>query len=91
MSDWRHLSDTTPKARKVHRCFLCCNDIESGEVYRKRIGVDQNGLLVMHCHKGCLDFADATFELIDWECFSPGDSEFRKYAEEWANQKEAPK
>lgn len=90
MSDW-HLSSTKQKARKRHQCILCCGHIEPGETYHKRTGVTDGEFCEMKSHLVCLDFADATFELIDWECFSPGDSEFRKCAEEWIKQKETPK
>lgn len=32
---WQHLADSRPRARKRHRCFICCCSIWKGTVYRK--------------------------------------------------------
>jgi len=82
------LGTTNQKARKRHRCLLCCENIEVGEVYKRRAIISYGRLYDIKSHVVCLAFLDATYDETDCECFSPGDID-RKQAEEWAKQKES--
>ena len=41
------------KARKRHRCALCCEPIEIGEIYLRRNGVDGGDFWTMKMHPEC--------------------------------------
>jgi hypothetical protein len=69
---WHHVEDSEVRARKPHRCFLCCEPIAAGELYRRRNGIDEDGHVAMHMHPEC-EAATHGWDQADWECFSEGD------------------
>ncbi len=50
---WTHLRDSTYKARKLHRCFLCNGWIAIGDTYIYRVGKDDEGISVTKMHPEC--------------------------------------
>ncbi len=77
---WEHLSDTTPRARKTYRCFLCGEAIEIGEVHVRRSGVMDNDLISTRMHTEC-EAATTDWDETDWECTSEGDMDRPKKVE----------
>lgn len=69
---WQHLSDSRPKARKRHSCYLCCNSIQPGQVYVRRNGVEGREFHSVAMHLECEE-QTRDWDYIDWECFTPGD------------------
>lgn len=72
MMSSRHFEDKDVKARKPHTCFLCGEPITVGEVYRRRTGADDDGLVTMHMHSTC-HAQTIDWDWTDWETFEPGD------------------
>ena len=70
---WKHLEDTTPKARKKYRCHLCGLSIDAGDKYIKRTGVDGE-FIMTRMHIKCEKLTDNWNEN-DWENFD--EAEFR--------------
>lgn len=64
---WRHIEDTRPIARKLHRCQLCERDILPGSRYVRRMGFDDEGRVVMVMHEHC-EFVTQSWDYSDWEC-----------------------
>ena len=48
-----HVSTTTPRARKQHRCFYCGHTIHPGAVYQRRVDADDGELVVTPAHLWC--------------------------------------
>lgn len=69
---WKCLRNDTRKAREAHTCWLCDKQIDPGEVYIYRIGVDQSNLVEMHMHVICEEVTSG-WDAMDWETFSQGD------------------
>lgn len=86
MSQWTHLEDTTPRARKPYQCYLCCGPIAIGEQHVKRAGIWEGEPISQRMHTACEKLTHKWDEG-DWESFSPGDSGFREELEE-AKRKE---
>ena len=64
---WTHIEDTTPKARKNHRCYLCGLMIPKGLEHVKRFGADSGeGLSSFRMHYQCERVAQA-WSQDDWE------------------------
>lgn len=72
---WAHIRDTQRTARKPHRCFLCFREIAARSRYVERFGFDDGKALVMRMHAEC-EAVTRSWDLTDWECFSPGDGEW---------------
>lgn len=47
------LRETKQKARKAHRCFLCCEDIPVGMVYGRCCTVNDGRMLTTIYHLAC--------------------------------------
>jgi hypothetical protein len=66
------LRNVQRKARIVHECFFCGEDILPGEKYSFRSGNDEEGGMWHLCaHNECANAADEGFSVDDWESFSP--------------------
>ena len=63
---WTHLEDTTPKARKEHRCYLCELPIRKGTIHVARSGVGDNGIEKFRMHAECEKITKPWIEQ-DWE------------------------
>lgn len=64
---WTHLEDTTPKARKEHRCYLCELPIPKGTVHVARSGVDEDGFNKFRMHTDC-EKITKPWGWEEWEC-----------------------
>lgn len=62
---WTHISDTTPKARKVHWCELCALRIEIGQTYVKRCGLADGDFVCSLMHVEC-EAATKQWDETDW-------------------------
>ena len=71
---WTHIEDKDVKARKPHRCFLCCEPIPVGTTYRRRVGIDENGPVTTHMHPEC-EAETQEWDMADWETFMEGELE----------------
>lgn len=71
---WTHLSDSTPVARKPHRCYLCEGEIPKGEKHLCRTGIDGEAgrPVTFRMHLGCHELTKGWDE-DDWGCFDPSD------------------
>ena len=79
------LRDSTPTARKAHRCSLCLGTIKPGEKYQVFVNVDDDGLYLW---KECLPCGPVAawltaHDLCDWEGYTEVD------AFEWARERAA--
>lgn len=63
---WCHIEDTTPRARKRHRCHLCDGGIEPGEVHVKRYGIGDDGPVSTRMHVRC-EALTRDWDEGDWE------------------------
>ena len=70
-----HLSDSLPKAKKPHRCYLCGLTISIGEVYVRRSGVSDGDFYCVKMHEKCEEITH-DWRDEDWECHD--ESEFRE-------------
>ncbi|MFQ5786488.1 MAG: hypothetical protein ACE5H1_00760 [Thermodesulfobacteriota bacterium] len=70
---WTWLRDERVKAKKVHKCLLCGEDIEVGEYYQKRTGTN-DGIITMKMHEECKEESDSWDEC-DWQTFGPYEME----------------
>ena len=77
MSDWRHISDETPTARKPHECFLCGLPIAKGERHVKRTGAWDRERITFRMHARCDEIA-ADWDEDDWLRMSGEHGEFRQ-------------
>lgn len=75
---WTHLGDSTPVARKIHRCYLCGEIIPAGERYVSRRGIFDSELSITKMHTEC-EKESQSFDVMDWEVFSEGDMPRPKY------------
>jgi hypothetical protein len=50
---WKHIEDTTPRARKQYTCFLCNRAIAVGEQHVRRYGIDDDGRAAIRMHTEC--------------------------------------
>lgn len=65
---WTHIEDTTPKARKEYRCYLCGLTIPQGIKHVKRVGADSGeGLVTVRMHEQC-EMVTRDWHWDDWEC-----------------------
>lgn len=71
---YRHLRDTTPKARKPHKCYLCGDTIATGRTHVHRVSVNEGRLDSIRMHTRC-EAGTADWDSMNWECFSEGDME----------------
>jgi hypothetical protein len=76
MMTWTHLADSTPKARKPYRCYLCGLAINMGDVHVKRTGVQDGSLNVARMHARC-EAVTHKWTIDEWENHEP--SGFREY------------
>lgn len=83
---WTHLSDTKPKARKKHVCYLCGYFIQQGEVYDNRVGVFDGDIVTQRMHLECEEVT-RNWKQEDWEYFEWCD--FRKELEAFRAKKAA--
>jgi len=69
---WTHIEDKVVKARKPHRCYLCAESIPVGTMYRRRVGIDENGPVTTHMHP---EYESEThnWDWTEWETFFEGD------------------
>jgi len=68
---WKHLSDTTRKARKPHRCYLCGKLIAPNTQYIERRGADDCGIVSARMHIDC-EQKSRHWDEMDWETFQTG-------------------
>lgn len=73
---WQHLRDTTPIARKEHRCLLCALPIAVGEKHVMRAGVSDGEFSQFRMHVAC-EAVTQDWDEMDWECGAYG-AEFRE-------------
>ena len=66
------ISTTRPKARKRHRCYLCGEPIEVGEVHVSQVSKIEWELVASRFHEECLAFV-ADWQQDGWETFCEGD------------------
>lgn len=71
---YTHFSDTTPKARKKYRCYLCERTIEVGVKHVARRGADDGQAFAFRMHIEC-EKLTAKWDEDDWLYHEP--SEFR--------------
>jgi hypothetical protein len=64
---WTFIRQGEVKARKIHRCFCCGEDIAINEKYTERVG-SNDGIVVMKMHKECQEESDK-WDADDWETF----------------------
>ena len=69
------LSDTTPVARKQHRCIWCGQAIPKGEKYRYTTGVYDGDMQANHWHFECSDAQQTDARETGEYEFSPYDNE----------------
>ena len=74
---WHHLSDTTRKARKEHRCYICGKPIEIASQYVERRGTNEDGILSCRMHIACEEMT-RHWDEGDWETFETGTMEAAK-------------
>lgn len=70
--NWLHLSDTYPRARKTHCCWLCGRPIKRGWRYLKRAGIVDRELVFDAMHLHCEPVTNGWDEY-DWEADDPQD------------------
>ena len=66
------LSNSTPKARKQHQCYLCAKPIEVGSTYVRSSGTYDGNFWTIAMHVAC-EAQTKDWDETDWETFSPGD------------------
>jgi hypothetical protein len=71
---WTHMSDTMPKARKPHRCYLCGEAIEIGESHVHRTGKRDGHLCSDRFHVEC-EAETRSWDDTSWTCMTFGDME----------------
>lgn len=74
---WKHLTDSTPVARKSHVCELCHRVIPVGETYVRRNGVSEGNLVSFAMHAIC-ESKTHDWDDMDWEA-NTDPFEFRHY------------
>ena len=68
------LSESSPIARKQHRCDLCGLPIVVGEKYNRRTGVWDGSMATMKVHVACDEVASRIYtHQDDWESIDPCD------------------
>jgi hypothetical protein len=70
---WKHISDTTQRARRRYGCALCGTPIEIGETYIRRFGYADGEASVTQMHPEC-EAETRDWDAMDWETCS-GDME----------------
>ena len=77
---WTFLRQEKVKARKIHRCTCCGEDILIGEIYEQRTGADNTSkeIITMRMHKECKK-ASSEWDDEDWETFMSGEMERPSY------------
>ena len=68
---WQPIEDKIVKARKPHICYLCCQTIATGEIYRRRFGYGEEGPETCRFHPEC-EIETRDWDEQDWETFCPG-------------------
>lgn len=76
---WQHLRDDHPSARKPHRCYLCEQEIASGERHVYRTGLSGREFTSFRMHEKCSRLAQEIYGYDDWDCHDP--MEFRESLE----------
>lgn len=76
---------TYPKARKVHVCYLCNDDIDRGTKYHRWACLGDGTAITMKTHVACSDYASAhidewTDEGVD---FNAVESDVRERIQAW--------
>lgn len=69
------LSETTPKARKEHRCIWCAETILEGERYRREKSIYDGNMQNHAWHLECSEAAIDEFNEAPEEDFAAGDNE----------------
>jgi len=72
---WNHLEDTSPKAKKEYRCYLCGLKINIGEKHIKRTGTADFEFITQRMHIDCEKLTN-DWDENDWENFD--EAEFRQ-------------
>lgn len=85
---WNFLRQNKIKAKKVHICLCCGENILLDEYYIKRIGTDDNRIIEMKMHIEC-EKASSGWDDEDWETFDTYSMErpYRKLKENGDDQK----
>jgi len=60
-------------ARKLHRCWLCGEQIHIGERYGRRCCADDDGIWVMKFHPECAEFAAKHWDTDEYEYHDPSE------------------
>lgn len=81
------LSESKPKARKVHRCGMCNGQIVPGEVYNSATYKDDD-LYVFKTCQPCEKDGIVT-EVYSW-CGGPSEGVMAEDAWEWAHEEASP-
>ncbi len=63
---WQHLSETTPKAAKDYRCYLCGLPITKGTKHVYRVGSDCGEIISTRMHIEC-ESLTKNWKVEDWE------------------------
>jgi hypothetical protein len=63
---WHRMFDRHPRARKAHKCYLCGQSIEIGEVYLCRVGHYEDEFVWFRMHNEC-ELQTLHWEIEDWE------------------------
>jgi hypothetical protein len=69
---WRHIEDKDRKARKPHRCIVCDELINPGEIYRSRSGYGDDGIVTITLHSECEE-ASRKWSQDQWDSHEPGE------------------
>jgi len=67
---WNYIKQETPKAKKVHKCYLCGEDIKIGELHIARTGSFEGKILTNRMHFECEKVTE-DWGIEDWECHEP--------------------
>jgi hypothetical protein len=62
--------DTTPKARKNYRCYMCGEQISIGTTHKKWAGVYEGDFHSDRAHLECIE-AVKNWDVDEWEYFEP--------------------
>lgn len=65
--------ETTPTAKRAHRCLLCDHVIPAGEKHVKRVGVWDGDFSSFRMHSFCCEVANIEYDHDAWELHDPFD------------------
>lgn len=84
---WHHVEDTTPRARKPHRCYVCGDPILVGEKHVRRFGYHEEGPISIRMHVEC-EKKTENWDTFDWESHTPYDADdIREWRQELVARK----